>query len=298
MTGTRLGTPVTMAPEMIEGKNYSSKTDLWSIGNHLNYKTKSLGIILYQLLFGQYPFFGLCINEIYSCIKKSSGKNLILNEKVKISSEMKNLLQTLLEMNPNNRISWKEFFNHNIFEKNKPNSSKKISKFSKEIFENNFKESNHFFNIKNEIHSHKKIQSHRDIFSYAKEGINDSKIDESYFMSIKNTPKTKNITTYTPTRKTSYAQVSTNKFSSDYNNTNEDNEDKKTQKRFNEKFPLTNDEYFSIQDNSNREISPFRKSEKIQKNYSNDKNTLNQSRAEVFSNKLNEINKKYFYKSI
>jgi len=32
MTGTRLGTPLTMAPEMIEGKNYSSKTDLWSIG--------------------------------------------------------------------------------------------------------------------------------------------------------------------------------------------------------------------------------------------------------------------------
>jgi serine/threonine protein kinase len=32
MTGTRLGTPLTMAPEMIEGKNYCSKTDLWSIG--------------------------------------------------------------------------------------------------------------------------------------------------------------------------------------------------------------------------------------------------------------------------
>lgn len=32
MTGTRLGTPLTMAPEMIEGRNYSSKTDLWSIG--------------------------------------------------------------------------------------------------------------------------------------------------------------------------------------------------------------------------------------------------------------------------
>ena len=36
MTGTRLGTPLTMAPEMIEGKNYSSKTDLWSIGMNLN----------------------------------------------------------------------------------------------------------------------------------------------------------------------------------------------------------------------------------------------------------------------
>ena len=35
MTGTRLGTPLTMAPEMIEGKNYSSKTDLWSIGKEI-----------------------------------------------------------------------------------------------------------------------------------------------------------------------------------------------------------------------------------------------------------------------
>lgn len=249
-------------------------------------------------MFGQYPFFGLCINEIYTCIKKSSGKNLILNEKVKISSEMKNLIQSLLEMNPNNRISWNEFFNHNIFEKTKPSPSKNISQFTKEIFENKIKESNQFFDIKNEIHSHQKIHSYKDIFSYAKDAMHDSKIDESYFMSIRNTPKTKNNTNYTPTRKTSFAQLSTNKFSSDYNNNYTDNDDKKTHKRANNKSPFTNDEYFSYNNNSNREISPFRKSEKIQKIYSIDKNVSKESRADVFNNKLNEINKKYFYKSI
>lgn len=33
MAGTALGTPITMAPEMIIGEtDYSSKADLWSIG--------------------------------------------------------------------------------------------------------------------------------------------------------------------------------------------------------------------------------------------------------------------------
>lgn len=51
MTGTTLGTPLTMAPEMINGDaKYSSKTDLWSIG-----------VIFYQLLYGTPPFFGLSL---------------------------------------------------------------------------------------------------------------------------------------------------------------------------------------------------------------------------------------------
>ena len=31
-TGTSLGTPVTMAPEVLEEKQYTSKADIWSIG--------------------------------------------------------------------------------------------------------------------------------------------------------------------------------------------------------------------------------------------------------------------------
>ena len=46
ITGTVLGTPITMAPEImnIQGK-YTSKADLWSIG-----------ICFFQLLFGKIPF--------------------------------------------------------------------------------------------------------------------------------------------------------------------------------------------------------------------------------------------------
>ena len=40
-----LGTPVTMAPEVLLGNSYSSSCDLWSIG-----------VIIYQMVFGRYPF--------------------------------------------------------------------------------------------------------------------------------------------------------------------------------------------------------------------------------------------------
>ena len=56
MSGTKLGTPLMMAPELIEGaREYSSKTDLWSIG-----------ILFYQLLYGVVPFFGLSLHEVYA----------------------------------------------------------------------------------------------------------------------------------------------------------------------------------------------------------------------------------------
>jgi len=40
-----LGTPVTMAPEVLLGLKYDRNCDLWSIG-----------VIIYQMVFGRYPF--------------------------------------------------------------------------------------------------------------------------------------------------------------------------------------------------------------------------------------------------
>jgi serine/threonine-protein kinase ULK/ATG1 len=48
-----LGTPLYMAPELIERKRYSEKVDVWS-----------LGVITYQLLCGVTPFDGRNIKEI------------------------------------------------------------------------------------------------------------------------------------------------------------------------------------------------------------------------------------------
>lgn len=41
-----VGTPLTMAPEVFDRKEYNEKCDIWS-----------LGVITYQMLFGTSPFF-------------------------------------------------------------------------------------------------------------------------------------------------------------------------------------------------------------------------------------------------
>lgn len=42
-----VGTPLYMAPELIEHNSYSEKSDIWA-----------LGIVFYQMIFGVHPFIG------------------------------------------------------------------------------------------------------------------------------------------------------------------------------------------------------------------------------------------------
>lgn len=44
---SRVGTPAYMAPEVVMGKTYDNKCDVWA-----------LGVTMYQLLTGQVPFLG------------------------------------------------------------------------------------------------------------------------------------------------------------------------------------------------------------------------------------------------
>ena len=105
-TGSMLGTPMTMAPEIFfndVGKVvYNSKADLWS-----------LGIVFYQLLFGKWPFFGINHTQLRNDILKKSDGNLEFPREV--ASETKDLLIRLLTFNPKQRIEWEDFFNHPIF---------------------------------------------------------------------------------------------------------------------------------------------------------------------------------------
>lgn len=103
VTQTKLGTPITMAPEVIQGKPYTSKADLWS-----------LGVIIYQLLFKDFPF-------------KERSDKLILNKilshpKLLTTSDpnLQNLINRLLEIDPKSRISWEEYFKHPFFEGSNP----------------------------------------------------------------------------------------------------------------------------------------------------------------------------------
>ena len=92
---------LTMAPEIIKGENFSSKSDLWS-----------LGIIIYFLVFNQYPYLGNEA-EILDQINLNE-KNIIKNTE---DDDLNNLIVSLLEKDPEKRLDWEHYFNHAFFTK-------------------------------------------------------------------------------------------------------------------------------------------------------------------------------------
>jgi serine/threonine protein kinase len=106
MATTKLGSPLTMAPELLfnndDDLNYNSKADIWSIG-----------VVYYQMLFGEPPFFGLSVPELIRNIKKNCENNLKFP--MPVSDESKDLLRRMLTIDPKKRIEWSEFFDHPVF---------------------------------------------------------------------------------------------------------------------------------------------------------------------------------------
>ena len=88
----KAGTTTFLAPEMASGEEFSSnrKLDIWA-----------LGIILYKMVEGVYPFEGKNAKEIIMSILK--GK-LEFNKKIKISYPLRTLIEGLLEKNHRFRI--------------------------------------------------------------------------------------------------------------------------------------------------------------------------------------------------
>ena len=90
------GTPLYMAPEVVQEKPYNHTVDLWS-----------LGVILYELYVGQPPFY---TNSIYSLI------NHIVKDPVKFPAEMrpdfKSFLKGLLRKKPGDRYGWDRLLAH------------------------------------------------------------------------------------------------------------------------------------------------------------------------------------------
>jgi len=106
MTQTSCGTPLYMAPEVSAGKKYTNAADLWSVG-----------VSFYQLCFGTFPFNANSVPQLQQTIKKKSGPNLYIPRHVNpISKECEALLRAILTEDPNQRISWNQFFNHQLFQ--------------------------------------------------------------------------------------------------------------------------------------------------------------------------------------
>ena len=91
------GTPAFMAPEIISGGGYEGfGSDIWS-----------LGVVLYCLLTGTLPFRGNSATELNNNIIKG-----IFNKEIKVTDEAKNLLERLLDVSPESRITLKELWGH------------------------------------------------------------------------------------------------------------------------------------------------------------------------------------------
>ena len=88
------------------------------------------GVMVYQLLYGNFPFFALSLQELFHKIRKKHGDNLKFDDSIPVSDLMKKLVRSLLQMDPKKRISWDEFFNHKIFDEEDIKNKKKFSKKS------------------------------------------------------------------------------------------------------------------------------------------------------------------------
>lgn len=106
MVKTFCGSPLYMAPEIIKSKgnnDYTIKSDLWSVG-----------CIFYEMLTGFPPFH---VHTMSDLIRKLDEEDIIIPKFLNLSVESKDLLFSLLQSEPEKRISWDDFFNHKWFQK-------------------------------------------------------------------------------------------------------------------------------------------------------------------------------------
>ncbi|KAM9302111.1 serine/threonine-protein kinase 33 [Gastrophryne carolinensis] len=90
------GTPIYMAPEIINAHDYSQQCDTWSVG-----------VIMYMLLSGDPPFLGSSEEKLFELIKKGE-LNFSHSAWQNVSDGAKDVLQKLLRVDPADRITANE----------------------------------------------------------------------------------------------------------------------------------------------------------------------------------------------
>ena len=93
-----VGTPIYMAPEILQNRPYSGKSDLWSVG-----------CILYEVLVGYAPFARATSHHDLARLHMSWA-GPVLPDTVRASPACMDLLSKLLQSDPVLRIDWNEFF--------------------------------------------------------------------------------------------------------------------------------------------------------------------------------------------
>ncbi|XP_042510532.1 serine/threonine-protein kinase ATG1c-like isoform X2 [Macadamia integrifolia] len=108
---TLCGSPLYMAPEIMQFQKYDAKADLWSVG-----------AILFQLVTGKTPFTGNNQMQLLQNILKSNELRFP-QDNTDLSSDCLDLCRKLLRRNPVERLTFEEFFNHPFLSLNRPKDS-------------------------------------------------------------------------------------------------------------------------------------------------------------------------------
>lgn len=86
------GTPIYMAPQLLRKIAYTAKSDIWS-----------LGLILYELVFGYTPWPSRSLNEY---LDKVYGKPLAFPYDAQIGENTKDFIRRSLVIDEDQRMSW------------------------------------------------------------------------------------------------------------------------------------------------------------------------------------------------
>ncbi|GBF87536.1 hypothetical protein Rsub_00247 [Raphidocelis subcapitata] len=97
---TLCGSPLYMAPEILQFQKYDAKADLWSVGT-----------ILFELLTGRPPFNGTNHVHLLRNIERSEAR-LPEHIATRLSGSCRALVGQLLKRNPVQRLTFEEFFQH------------------------------------------------------------------------------------------------------------------------------------------------------------------------------------------
>ncbi|KAG8477544.1 hypothetical protein CXB51_030758 [Gossypium anomalum] len=103
LADTLCGSPLYMAPEIIQNKKYDAKADLWSVG-----------AILFQLVTGKPPFDGNNQLQLFQNILRSTELQFPEGALEELHPDCVNLCRSLLRHDPGTveRLTFREFFDH------------------------------------------------------------------------------------------------------------------------------------------------------------------------------------------
>ncbi|XP_063835987.1 serine/threonine-protein kinase ULK3 [Ostrinia nubilalis] len=117
------GSPLYMAPEVVKG-DYDARVDLWSVG-----------VIMYECLFGRAPYSSQTFQQLLDKIQSQAPIQIPKNSS--ISPGCLDLLTRLLQHDPDKRISYDDFFNHEYLDlehmPNKENYEKAVALIKRAI---------------------------------------------------------------------------------------------------------------------------------------------------------------------